>query len=204
MTNKRTILIVEDNAKLRSANRSLLQDEGYDVVTAGSIREAREVLESPAIISGIVLDIRLPDGDAFELLFPDLRDKYRIPTMFLTCKRSSKSQCAALRAGGFDYMTKPFDNDVFCVRVTRMLTMTQADRQKEFVAKYSLTETELNIALRIARKMLVKEVAAEMFISDQWVKNTLTALYKKLNITAPDRMKRKILADMLEEAGLVF
>jgi len=201
---KRTILIVEDNVKLRNANRSLLQDEGYDVVTAGSICEAREILESLAIISGIVLDIRLPDGDAFELLFPELRDKYKIPTMFLTCERSSKSQCAALRAGGFDYMTKPFDNAVFCVRVTRMLTMTQTDRQKEFVSKYGLTETELNIALRIAKKMLVKEIAAEMFISEQWVKNSLTVLYKKLNITAPDRMKRKILADMLEEAGLVL
>ena len=202
MTPQSTILIVEDNAKLCEINKRLLMGEGYNVATAGTIQEAREILDSPILISGIVLDINLPDGDAFDVLFPDLRDKYKIPTMFLTCRKSSKSQCAALRAGGFDYMTKPFDHDVFCTRVTRMLLMTQTDKRKEFLCKYDLTETELNIALHVAQKMLIKNVADTLCISEQWVKNSLTSIYKKLGIDAPDKMKRRILAGMLSEAGV--
>ena len=109
------VLLVEDNKKILDANRWILQERGHEVLCAETLAEARAVLsrQTPDIA---VLDIMLPDGDGVTFL-PELRKICNIPVLFLTSLTEQEEIISGLRAGGNDYITKPYKIDEFCARV---------------------------------------------------------------------------------------
>lgn len=113
------ILLVEDDPNILDANRRILESCGLTVLCAATLGEARKWLKSekPDIA---VLDIMLPDGDGIAFL-PELRKERKIPALFLTGKSSDEERIQGLRAGGNDYITKPYKIDEFCARVEAAL-----------------------------------------------------------------------------------
>jgi CheY-like chemotaxis protein len=104
----RTILIVEDDALLREAFKLLLEDAGYQVLEAGSARDAMNVVVTrfPALV---VLDLGLPDRPGLDVvrtmrLDPDLRDT---PVIALTGRVGEDERRACLEAGCDRYLAKP-------------------------------------------------------------------------------------------------
>lgn len=115
-----TILLVEDNVHIMNINRNTLLDAGYQVVTAVNLRSASEQLDTSRIHL-IVLDIMLPDGDGVAFCLELRADGVEIPVLFLTAKGDRDDILEGLRAGGDDYLTKPYDLEIFLARVRALL-----------------------------------------------------------------------------------
>ncbi|WP_404300378.1 sigma-54-dependent transcriptional regulator [Alicycliphilus denitrificans] len=102
------ILVVDDEPDLRMLYELTLLREGYRVETAGSVGEARELLQSQTF-DAVITDMRLPDGLGMELLH-DLREQQRPERcVVMTAYGSAENAVEALRSGAFDYLTKPVD-----------------------------------------------------------------------------------------------
>jgi two-component system response regulator PilR (NtrC family) len=103
-----SILVVDDEPDLRTLYELTLLREGYRVDTAASVQEAREHLREQRF-DVVLTDMRLPDGFGMELLI-DLRDQQRRERcVVMTAYGSAENAVEALRAGAFDYLTKPVD-----------------------------------------------------------------------------------------------
>lgn len=114
------ILIVEDDAGLRDLLVQELSDRGYDIKEVGAVRNALAVLQREPI-DLVVSDIRLPDGNGFDVL-QAVRACASMPAIILITAFGSVPQAVeALKAGADDFLTKPLDLDHLCVRVERAL-----------------------------------------------------------------------------------
>ena len=100
------LLLVEDDAVLRGGLKELFLREGYGVIEAGSVREARAKLDDT--VQGVVMDVGLPDGDGVSLCREWRMQGETRPILFLTAKDEEFDVVRALDSGGNDYVTKPF------------------------------------------------------------------------------------------------
>jgi PleD family two-component response regulator len=119
---KHTLLIVEDDQDTSEMLRVYFEAQGYRVVTAGNGHEGLEKCraEAPDLI---LLDVRLPDIDGFEVgqsLQEDVRTS-RLPVIFVTERRDRDDRIAGLKLGAIDYITKPFDVQELRLRVRNAL-----------------------------------------------------------------------------------
>lgn len=129
MTDKKpVILLVEDNIKILDANERVFLSEGYEVVTATSLAQARAALDKirPDVI---VLDIMLPDGSGLNYI-AEIRQKTTAPVLLLTALDEKDDLLYGLRAGGDDYITKPYDIDELAARVGAALRREQLRAQR--------------------------------------------------------------------------
>lgn len=113
------VLLVEDNPDIMRINCSALSMRGYDVLEADCIERALSLLtmHSPDVI---VLDIMLPDGNGIDFC-RELKGKRNIPILFLSALGENENIVAGLRAGGDDYLAKPYDLDVLIARIEARL-----------------------------------------------------------------------------------
>ena len=103
-----SILVVDDEPDLRTLYELTLLREGYRVETAGTVQEGRAQLDTQHF-DVVITDMRLPDGVGMELLL-QLRDQARSERcIVMTAYGSAENAVEALRAGAFDYLTKPGD-----------------------------------------------------------------------------------------------
>lgn len=114
-----TILLVEDNPHIMKINHTALMMEGYHILEAGTVAECLAALTSNDV-DLIVLDVMLPDGDGVELC-TQIKQRYDVPILFLSALGENKDIIAALRAGGDDYLPKPYDIDVLIARIEARL-----------------------------------------------------------------------------------
>lgn len=113
------ILMIEDNQAILRTNRMMLELEGYPVLTAETLEQGREIMkrEQPALI---LLDILLPDGNGLQYCREFLgHNGPRI--LFLSALNTPEDIIAGLRAGGDDYMTKPYLLEELLARVEALL-----------------------------------------------------------------------------------
>lgn len=116
---EQTILLVEDEPEIRRLNRSALVRAGYRVHTADTLSRANALLGECAF-SLIVLDILLPDGSGLDLC-REIRAGMNAPILFLTSLGESEQIVRGLRAGGDDYMVKPYRIEELLARVEALL-----------------------------------------------------------------------------------
>jgi DNA-binding response OmpR family regulator len=120
-----TILVVEDDVDVADMLDAYFRVQGYEVLTANWGEQAVEFSRSqhPDLV---ILDIRLPDIDGYEVA-SRLRSNRRtkdIPILFLTEKRDRLNRLQGLELGADDYMTKPFDIQELRLRVRNALRRT--------------------------------------------------------------------------------
>ena len=102
------LLVVDDEPTIRHSFRKLLTDASTQVVTAGSLAEARIAYdaERPDVV---ILDLQLPDGSGF-VFFEEIRARDpRRPVVFITAQGTTDTAIEAMKHGAFDYLTKPID-----------------------------------------------------------------------------------------------
>ncbi|MEW5739925.1 MAG: serine/threonine-protein kinase [Myxococcota bacterium] len=113
-----TVLVVDDSRVGRMAVESVLKSEGHRVIDAESGEEALEVLEQmrPDLI---VLDVRMPGMDGFELCarIRTRGELRRIPIVFLSAACSIDERSKGLQVGGDDFLRKPFEPEELAARV---------------------------------------------------------------------------------------
>ena len=118
------ILIVEDEAIIRSALRRLLERHDHQISEAGSVAEALEL--DPQRFDLVISDLRLPGEPGTELI----ARAAPIPVLIMTSYASMRSAVDALKQGAVDYVAKPFDHDELLETVARVLHL-QASRRAE-------------------------------------------------------------------------
>ena len=117
-----TILVVEDDPELQEVLALNLQNAGYKVLRASSIRQA-EALVNATLPQLILLDWMLPDGSGPALTrrlrgIPRTRE---VPVIMLTARASDDDKVAGLEAGADDYVTKPFSPRELEARIQAVL-----------------------------------------------------------------------------------
>lgn len=123
---KKNILLVEDDPNILRTNRRILEREGFTVLCASTLQEARAKLtqHTPDVL---VLDIRLPDGSGLSFC-EEIRPTTFAPVLFLTALDEKSEIIEGLVAGGNDYITKPYDVDELLARVGAQLRLAQINR----------------------------------------------------------------------------
>lgn len=106
------ILVVDDEPDLRTLYELTLLRQGYRVETAGTVQEARQQLHNQRF-DVLLTDMRLPDGSGMEVLALVREHNRRERCIVMTAYGSAENAVEALRAGAFDYLTKPVDLQQF-------------------------------------------------------------------------------------------
>ena len=119
---KERILVVEDDVDIANMLKIYFEAQGYETLTAGRGHDALEISRRQ-LPNVVVLDIRLPDIDGYEVcrqLRGNLRTSH-IPILFLTQKDDRSDKIAGLELGADDYITKPFDIEELRLRLQNAL-----------------------------------------------------------------------------------
>jgi two-component system response regulator PilR (NtrC family) len=103
-----SLLVIDDEPDLRTLYELTLLREGYEVETAGSVEEALQMLKERSY-SAVISDMRLPDGSGLDILAQLEADARREKAIVITAYGSAENAVEALKAGAFDYLTKPVD-----------------------------------------------------------------------------------------------
>jgi DNA-binding response OmpR family regulator len=155
-----TVLVVEDELKLRELLRSHLQRAGYVVLTAASGAEAINLARS-ATPELMVLDLRLPDVPGEEVAL-DVRRFSDMAILMLTAKTAQEDRIRGFEAGADDYLTKPFSLRELILRVQAILRRGRGGEVSS--TRPSFGEGEL----------VVDEARREVFVRGQLVELTPT------------------------------
>src|SRR3954471_9968709 len=102
------VLVVDDDPDLRTLYELTLLREGYRVEAAGSVAEAWQHLDAGRF-DAVITDMRLPDGLGMEILQRIQQDQRSERCVVMTAYGSAENAVEALKAGAFDYLTKPVD-----------------------------------------------------------------------------------------------
>jgi two-component system, NtrC family, response regulator PilR len=107
-TSNSRLLVVDDEPDLRTLYELTLLREGYDVETAGTVEHALQCLVE-TIYGAVITDMRLPDGSGLDILRWLEQHERGEKAIVITAYGSAENAVEALRAGAYDYLTKPVD-----------------------------------------------------------------------------------------------
>ncbi len=100
------ILLVEDDYALAMGTEYALQSEGYQVILAGTIKQARKNFDKTVDL--ILLDVMLPDGTGYDFCREVRQQNWEIPIIFLTAVSEEVNIVQGLDMGADDYIAKPY------------------------------------------------------------------------------------------------
>ncbi|MES2951623.1 MAG: sigma-54 dependent transcriptional regulator [Pseudomonadota bacterium] len=124
--NNAQILVIDDEPDLRTLYELTLLREGYRVDTAGTVQEALQLLNAQRF-DVVITDMRLPDGLGTEIL-SHMKAQHRAErSIVITAHGSAENAVESLKAGAFDYLTKPVDLKQFR---TAIASAVQGSAQK--------------------------------------------------------------------------
>ena len=177
------ILLIEDEPDIRKTLEYNISREGYDVVSAPSLSEGRNHLNSGSF-SLILLDLMLPDGSGLDLCREIKSDKEKVatPIIILTAKDDEVDKVVGFELGADDYVTKPFSVRELILRIKAVLK--RGERKQE----------NLEVQRQFG-ELLIDVDSHEVFVNEQSI--TLTALEFKLLRQLVDRRGRVQSRDQL-------
>lgn len=112
------ILLIDDDPGVLYMLRAVLEDKGYETVATSSGEEALGKLEGADLA---ITDLSMPGMDGFEVMKAIRAKDDRLPVILLTAHGSERIAVAAIKAGAYDYLTKPFDVDELGLVIDRAL-----------------------------------------------------------------------------------
>ena len=119
------ILVADDEQNLRRVLAALLRRDGHEVVQAASGLEAIDRL---ADVDIVITDLRMPGADGMEVLRTANRNHPHVPVIMITAYGSVGQAVEAIKAGAFDYIEKPFEQDSIRVIVDKAIGQATANR----------------------------------------------------------------------------
>jgi Nif-specific regulatory protein len=133
------ILVADDEQNLRRVLTALLRREGHDVVQAASGLEAIDKL---ADVDVVITDLRMPGADGMEVLRTASAKHPHVPVIMITAYGSVGQAVEAIKAGAFDYIEKPFEQDSIRVIVDKAIGQAAANRLAPQPTLYSSPEPD--------------------------------------------------------------
>jgi two-component system response regulator PilR (NtrC family) len=128
------ILIVDDELSMRQFLTHLFQRDGHLIRTAENGRQAMELLrQQPADV--VISDVKMPDMGGIELLRAARELQPNIEIIMMTAFANEGTAHEAFKLGAFDFVNKPFDNDVLREKVSRALKQISLKDENEVLIK---------------------------------------------------------------------
>jgi len=128
MTDKATILIVDDDSDIRNVLRILLSEK-YNVTEASGGPAAIDEVKQNKNIDLIILDVMMPVMDGYQTC-EIIREFTNAPILFLTAKSSENDKLSAYTSGGDDFLSKPFSHQEILAKVSSLLRRYREYRGK--------------------------------------------------------------------------
>ncbi|MEN8189184.1 MAG: response regulator [Thermodesulfobacteriota bacterium] len=186
------LLVVDDDPAIGSFLQRILQELGYTVYRVENGKTALDLVDKfrPELI---LLDIIMPDINGYEVCkqLKSRNETKDIPVIFITGLSESKDEVRGLRAGGVDYITKPFKSSVVKARVANILEIQQGRQLLEDQAM------RLKEANREYRELLADRNKTAGFL------NQRDAILRAVNFTAEIFLKNQdweeVITDVLEQ-----
>jgi len=123
-----TILIVDDEKNYLTILSALLEDEGFEVLTASGGSEALEIHKS-SDLDLILTDMKMPKMDGIELLENIKENDPDLPVIMMTAHGTVDKAVEAMQKGAYTYVLKPFDNERLIIYVKKATSMYQVVKE---------------------------------------------------------------------------
>ena len=125
-----TVLIVDDESRMRKLIKDFLMQKGYSILEAGDGEEALQVFEeNQNKINLILLDVMMPKLDGWSVL-RQIRQTSKVPIIMLTARGEEQDELFGFELGVDEYISKPFSPKILVARVEAILNRT-SPKQKE-------------------------------------------------------------------------
>ena len=118
--NKKRILVVDDEARMRKLVKDFLVKNNMDVVEAADGEEAITIFFQEKNFDLVILDVMMPKMDGWEVL-KTIREYSQVPVIMLTAKGEEQDEMQGFAAGADDYVTKPFSPKLLVARIEAIL-----------------------------------------------------------------------------------
>ena len=130
--NKSSLLLVDDDRHVLDSMADWLRDQGFEVTEAADRRQAIEQIDSRSF-DLVLSDIRLPDGDGFDIL-AHCRDHHpNLTVILLTGYGTVETGIDAIRAGAFDLVTKPLIDEELSMAIDRALSQREVLKENKIL-----------------------------------------------------------------------
>ena len=124
------ILVVEDDWEMNRSICYILEENGYETVSAHSIAEAQKAHEDGKA-DLVLLDVNLPDGEGFGFC-GWLRERSRVPVLFLTARDLEEDALRGYELGAEDYVPKPFSMKILLKKIDVVLKRSSGEQGQIF------------------------------------------------------------------------
>ncbi len=132
MSNKLSVLLVEDEENLHDALKLNLELEGYEITSAFDGNQALQKIEQE-YFDLIIMDVMLPGVDGISITESIRLQNNEVPILILSAKNSSADRVFGLKKGADDYLTKPFNLEELLLRVQKLIEKNKKMQDKDYV-----------------------------------------------------------------------
>ena len=145
--NKKHILIVDDDDRIRSLLKDFLTVNNYIVSTAENAEQAKNKLEYLKF-DIIILDVMMPGQNGYDLTV-EIKKEIKIPIILLTAKSEVENRIKGLEIGADDYLGKPFEPKELLLRIKNIINK---NNKIKLSSKYYVGAAEINLNKMIIYK----------------------------------------------------
>ncbi|TLY50897.1 MAG: response regulator transcription factor [Gammaproteobacteria bacterium] len=194
------VLVVDDDASIRSAIRRLLVSAGLavEVYASGTELMQRTQFDRPGCI---ILDVHMPGMSGLEVQAALNQRQVEVPVIFLTGTAEVPIAVSAMREGAIDFIEKPFDNDALLARVRQAIDRSrrqldgESERQDVSRRLESLTQRERSVLELVVAGKTNKEIARELGSSHRTIEIHRRHIMEKMAVgTLADLVRMRLLA----------
>ena len=131
---KKTILLVDDDERLRELLKDYLHEKKFQVFTSQDFTEAKEILDF-FLFDLIILDRMMPSGDGMDLI-KHIKKASKTPVIMLTAMGEDNQKIEGLKTGTDDYLSKPFEPEELYLRIQNLLKLYENITQGELLINF--------------------------------------------------------------------
>ena len=132
MSNKLSVLLVEDEENLHDALKLNLELEGYEITSAFDGNQALQKIQQE-YFDLIIMDVMLPGIDGISITENIRLQNNDVPILILSAKDTSADRVQGLKKGADDYLTKPFNLEELLLRVQKLIEKNKKLQDKDFI-----------------------------------------------------------------------
>ena len=131
MTKSKSILIIDDDKRLRELLEDYLKEKKYKVYLCDDFSSANEILQY-FLFDLAIIDRMMPSGDGIDLI-KIIKEKNNTPVIMLTAMSESEYRIQGLQYGADDYLSKPFEPEELYLRIQKLLNLYKDETIKNVV-----------------------------------------------------------------------
>ena len=150
-----TILIVDDEKNYPPVLSAVLEEEGFETLTAFSGREALEILKN-SDVDLVLTDMKMPFMDGIELLEHIKEKDHDLPVIMMTAYGTVEKAVLAMQKGADNYILKPFDNERLVLYVNKAIAMYRVVKENRYLR--DAVETRYSFGNIIGKSKIMQDV----------------------------------------------